>query len=232
MNIVLVEDEPMVAKRLRRFIAESTQGKAAIKHFSNLEDAQDNLVSQPVDVLFLDLNLHGKDGFLLLHEQLVQPFHTIVVSANTDRALEAFELGVLDFVGKPFTQERIDKALQRFADANVKGQCKTLSYKKQDMIHFLEIDNIQFVQAAGHYSEITTKDNHVILHDKHLDKLMQVLPDTFIRVHRSYAISLNELESISQKSGAKYIAHLKSGASVPVGRTKFSELMERLEAPS
>lgn len=124
-------------------------GKAAIKHFSNLEDAQDSLVSQPVDVMFLDLNLHGKDGFLLLHEQLVQPFHTIVVSANTDRALEAFELGVLDFVGKPFTQERIDKALQRFADANVKVNAKPCHTKNKTWYIFLKSITFNLYKQLG-----------------------------------------------------------------------------------
>ena len=229
MQIVLVEDEPMVARRLRRFVSECTQNKATIRQFSNLDDAQDSLASQPADILFLDLNLHGKDGFTLLNEQLAQPFHTIVVSANTDRALEAFELGVLDFVGKPFTQERIEKALKRYTDKNYKGQCKQLSYKKQNSVHFININDIQFVQAAGHYSEITMQNGDVILHDKHLDKVMQILPNTFVRVHRSYAISLHEVSNVSQKSGAKYLAHLKSGASVPVGRTKFSELITQLE---
>ncbi len=230
IKVALVEDEPMIAKRLARFITSITEDKVSLTRFSSLEDASDHLANNSTDVLFLDLNLHGKDGFSLLHEQLAQPFHTIVVSANTDRALEAFELGVLDFVGKPFTQERIEKALNRFFNANFKGQCKKLSYKKHNALHYLAVDDIQFVQAAGHYCEITTKDNEVILHDKHLDKLMQILPNTFFRVHRSYAVSIEEINSISQKSGAKYIAHLKSGGSIPVGRTKFAEVMAQLNS--
>ena len=229
ITITLVEDEPMVAKRLHRFISEVLQNKASITTFNNVDDAQDYLATAPTEILFLDLNLHGKDGFSLLREHLAEPYHTIVVSANTDRALDAFELGVLDFIGKPFTRERVETALKRYFDANFKGQCKRLSYKKHDKLHFVSLDDIQFIQASGHYSEITTKNNEVILHDKHLDKLMQLLPDIFMRVHRSYAVSLNEIESVSQKSGAKYYAHLISGSTIPVGRTKFEALMTALQ---
>ncbi len=228
MNITLIEDEPMVAKRLTRFVENICQGKASIACFNTLDDALDHLANKGTDVLFLDLNLHGKDGFSLLREQLAEPYHTIVVSANTDRALEAFELGVLDFVSKPFTQERIQKALDRYLGAHFKGQCQKLSYKKHNQLHFLLVDDIQFVQAAGHYCEITTNTDEVILHDKHLDKLMQILPSHFMRVHRSYAVPLNEIASVSQKSGAKYVAHLASGKQVPVGRTKYKELIEAL----
>ena len=229
IKITLVEDEPMVARRLHRFITEVAQHKASITTFNNLDDAQDHLAATTTDVLFLDLNLHGKDGFSLLHQHLAEPYHTIIVSANTDRAIDAFELGVLDFIGKPFTKERVEAAIQRYFDASFKGQCKRLSYKKHDKLHFVSLDDIQFIQASGHYSEITTKNDVVILHDKHLDKLMQLLPDIFMRVHRSYAVSLNEIESVSQKSGAKYYAHLKSGSTIPVGRTKFDALMAALQ---
>ena len=228
MNITLVEDEPMVAKRLARFFDQCTDDKTTIHRFSNLDDAEEHLSNRDTDLLFLDLNLHGKDGFSLIHQQLAAPYHTVVVSANTDRALEAFELGVLDFIGKPFTQERISKAMERFSLHQFKGQCQRLSYRKNNVLCFLQVDDIQFIQAAGHYSEITTKDNQTILHDKHLDRLMQILPQGFMRVHRSYALPLDEVKHIEQHSGAKYIAHLHSGASVPVGRTKFSTLVDAL----
>ena len=114
----------------------------------------------------------------------------MVVSENTDRALEVFDIGVLDFIGKPFTQERISKAMERFSLHQFKGQCQRLSYRKNNVLCFLQVDDNQFIQAAGHYSEINTKDNHNILHNKHLDRIIPNIPQGIMRVNHSYPLPL------------------------------------------
>lgn len=71
--------------------------------------------STAYDAVLMDLNLEGEDGFLLLHRFCARAFHTVVLSAHGERALEAFALGVLDFVGKPLSRERLGLALDRLA---------------------------------------------------------------------------------------------------------------------
>mgnify|MGYP001953401866 CR=1 FL=1 len=79
------------------------------------------------------------------------------------------------------------------------------------------------MQAAGHYSEITMQNGDVILHDKHLDKLMQILPNTFVRVHRSYTINLNKLTKYVKGKGGTVV--LSNGKEVLVSSTKKANLL-------
>ena len=227
-SIVIVEDEYMVAKRLKRFV-EAAFGEQTIKlHLcSSLEDAQDYLFERSIDVLFLDLNLRGQDGFDLLKQQLCESFHTIVVSANSDRAIEAFDIGVLDFVAKPFTQERIQKAVDRLSQAQ-QGRSKYLSYKHLGKMMLLAVQDIQYLKAEGHYCEVSTLDNQNILHDKSLDKLLALLPNNFYRIHRSYAVSLEQVKAIEAQEGSKYWLILKDEQKLPIGRTKLKELRSHI----
>jgi len=226
---VIVEDEIMVAKRLMRFIQKiTTDTPTKLHHFHSIDDARDHLVNHPVDLLFLDLNLGGLDGFELLKDQLAQSFHTIVVSANTERAIEAFELGILDFVAKPFTLERVATAIARAEHKTAQQGCRFLTYRKHGVIELLPTEDIAFIKAAGHYSEIVTHDNRILLHDKNIEKLNQLLPKDFFRVHRSYLVPLQNCEKISTDVGSKYWLWLKNGEQLPVGRTRVKALKAEL----
>ncbi len=229
MRIVIVEDEYMIAKRLKRFVETSfSEPNINIQVFDTLDDASDYLAESTIDVLFLDLNLNGHDGFDLLKQQVICSFHTIVVSANTDRAIEAFDIGILDFVSKPFTQERIQKAVNRLLSQDVRGNSQYLSYRKLGEITWLPIDDVMYLKASGHYCEVITTSGNIILHDKNLDKLLQILPNTFERIHRSYAVVQSAMYSIKSEEGSKYWLILKNGVTLPIGRTRVKWLKNKL----
>ncbi len=110
MRILIVEDETVIARRLERLVRQILgQQLVWLKRADCLAAARADLESFPIDLMFLDLNLHGKDGFGLLEHAVAGAFHTVIVSAHTNQALRAFEYGVLDFVAKPFDKERLEK---------------------------------------------------------------------------------------------------------------------------
>ena len=115
MRIVVVEDEAIVARRLTRLLREILgETLESLDLATSLGAAQVRLDREPpIDALFLDLNLNGRDGFELLGEAVAGSFQTIVVSAHAERAIEAFDYGVLDFVAKPFGRERLELAIDR-----------------------------------------------------------------------------------------------------------------------
>ena len=229
MRIVIVEDEYLVAKRLKRFVENSfAETTISLQLFDCLDEAMDYIASNCIDVLFLDLNLQGEDGFDLLKQQVSLSFHTIVVSANIDRAIDAFDIGVLDFIAKPFTLARVQKAVTRLLQKNVPGQCKYLSYKNRGEVSLLPIGDILYLKAAGHYTEIYTRAGTTVLHDKNLEKLLCILPKDFERIHRSYAVSIKTMASISALEGSKYILRLKNGTELPIGRTRLKMIKMRM----
>ena len=108
MRILIVEDEVSIARDIewncRQILKEECTG---LRIEQTLESAVEYMAQHPVDLLLLDLNLSGKSGFELLKTASAGPFHTVIISAHTDRAIEAFRYGVLDFLPKPFERARL-----------------------------------------------------------------------------------------------------------------------------
>lgn len=231
MKLVLVEDEPLVAQRLERFCREIIGGELEKLHSaSSFDEAAAWLAQNTVDVVLLDLNLEGRDGMELLKRSVAAAFHTIIVSANTDRALEAFHYGVLDFVPKPFTRERLGQALARVNGAGTRGgpTTRNLAIKKAGRIELVAVDDVLFVQGAGNYSELVLQDDRRELHDKTLEKLSAILPPDFERIHKSYLVRMSAVKALHAAEGSHYEAELKNGACVPIGRARYKEIRERL----
>ncbi|SFC65552.1 LytR/AlgR family response regulator transcription factor [Pseudoalteromonas denitrificans] len=237
MHIVIVEDEPVIAQRLKRQIGQIlVAGKPIIKWFDDIEDASNYLIEHSIDLLMLDLNLHGENGFDLLKEITAQSFHTIIVSAYSEQAIIAFEYGVLDFVAKPFKYERLEVALSRFTDktSHASHDLKQLAVKKHDGLSFIKISDISFIKADGHYTQLHYVKLHytqlnlaphdVALHDKSIDKLSMLLPKQFIRVHRSYIVNINKVKRLKIGSGASYQLLIEGEIEVPLSRSRYQEV--------
>ena len=179
MRVLIVEDEPLIAQRLERFCREILGARLeAVRVAAQLAEASARLDEAPIDLLLLDLNLHGCDGMELLKASVAGSFHTIVVSANTEQALRAFEFGVIDFVPKPFSQERLAQALARVTERDGRAACaaKYLAVRKHGRIELVAIDRVLYVQGAGAYAELVLDDGKRELHDKTLEKLHALLP--------------------------------------------------------
>ena len=230
MRILIVEDEPVVARRLERLLQEEAGAEISrLTVLRTLAAAQAHLAEASVDVVFLDLNLNGRDGFDLLRETVAGAFHTVVVSAHTDRALDAFEIGVLDFVGKPFDAERLRTTLERIRGVRRAEHAATaLAIRAPGRIDLVPVAEVAYVQAAGAYAELVLRDGSRRVHDKSLDQLLAVLPPTFERVHRSFLIRLDEVVRLRTREGSRYAAVLASGEEIPVGRTRYKALKARL----
>jgi DNA-binding LytR/AlgR family response regulator len=230
MRLLIVEDEPLIAQRLERFCREILGDAMTAPHTSeSLSATEAWLKENTADVLLLDLNLGGADGMALLRRSVAGSFHTVIVSANTDRALEAFEYGVLDFVPKPFTKERLAQALGRATDAGARaGAAKYLAVKKSGRVELVAVADVLYVQGAGNYSELVLTDGRRELHDKTLERLAAVLPPQFERIHKSFLVRLGAIRALHASEGSHYEAELKNGLSLPVGRTRYKELREKL----
>lgn len=230
MHVLIVEDEPMVTRRLRRFAESILEEDVRIDTAEQLESARDTLFDRDIDILLLDLNLHGADGFDLLKASVSGRFHTIVVSAYTERAIEAFELGVLDFVGKPFGRERLAEAFRRLRTPEKRGDppAKYLAVRKGGDTVLIDVERVHYLQAAGAYSELILRDGTTELHDKPLGRLAALLPEDFVRLHRSHVARLSTIDRLQAHEGSRYDVVLEDGTTLPVGRTRVESLRDRL----
>ncbi len=229
MNILIVEDEIRIAKLLENQIRELLGSKLKkLSHCQYLAEANNFINKYPLDLLFLDLNLKGENGFDLLQKFTALPFQTVIVSAYKDQAIEAFEFGVLDFIPKPFNKKRLQKTLDRlFHHSTDQGKgLKYIAVKKKGRIVSLPLSEILFIQADGHYTELHTASQYFIC-NKSMDSLEILLPKQFIRIHRSYLVDLNRIEEIQKFPGSKYQILLKNGKELPVSRKGFKLLDSR-----
>ncbi|MEM1127588.1 MAG: LytTR family DNA-binding domain-containing protein [Bacteroidota bacterium] len=231
MHVLIVEDEVMVARRLERLVR-SVLGarlhRVEVRH--TLAEARAYLKHAPIDVLFLDLNLNGRDGFELLKSILSDSFRTVIVSAHTDQALRAFDEGVFDFIGKPFGEERLRRTMERLEEAQRQGGYarRYLPVQKAGRVDLVKIDQIRYIRGADSYAELHLADGSRELHSATLDHLERTLPPVFERIHRSYLVNMAGVSHLLVETGTRYAVVLASGERLPVGRTRYKRLRARL----
>ena len=231
MNILIIEDEARIARRLQRMTTEFFGNKPVrIVVCDSLQKGLDEITLQLPDLLLLDLNLNGDNGFEVLEQMVAASFHTIIVSANIDKAITAFAYGVLDFVPKPFDQTRLFQALNRFISPAIKSDegAKYLAVKRLGQIRLINISEVIYIKGAGIYTELCLKNGQQELHDKSLELLQQLLPDRFERIHKSYLVNLQQAEKIVVSPGSRYELILKTGEILPIGRSKYKELKNKM----
>ncbi len=231
MRILIVEDEKVAARRLERLVREILGDRVSSLHTrESLEESEQYLAKQRIDVLLLDLNLGGESGFELLTRAVAESFQTIIVSANTDRAIEAYEYGVLDFVPKPFEKERLMRAFERLEKSGrpVAQAAQVLVVRNQGKLQLIPVGEIHYFQGAGDYAEIHLRDGGVTLHNKSLESLERILPDHFTRTHKSFIVDIRDVVNVHIHGGGKYELELRGGKKLPLSRSKYKELAERL----
>ncbi len=227
MNILIVEDESRIAKRIERMTRDIFGNTLqSINLINTLQEAMSFIDNNSLDLVLLDLNLNGENGFEMLTTAVSESFHTIIISANKDQAITAFEYGVLDFVPKPFNRDRLEQAFNRtITKVNIEtNKTKFLAVKKRHRIQLIPIEDLVYIKGAGAYTELFLTDGKKELHDKSLEKLEQLLSFSFERIHKSYLVKKSEIKEIIVESGSKYMAELKNGEFLPIGRTKYKDL--------
>jgi DNA-binding LytR/AlgR family response regulator len=229
LHVVIVEDEPVIAQRLTR-LTSRILGTAAsgIECAADISSALTLLADEGKSLLLLDLNLAGEDGFALLRQAVARPCQTVVVSANTDRAMEAFELGVADFVAKPFTEERLALAIGRAQERIGHERTRYLAVSLAGRMELIPLDTVVAIHGDDDYSNIETLDGRRHLHRKTLTALMELLPGTFRRVHRSHIVNLAHVERIVTHDGGRRSVLLATGTDVPLSRSYLGELSDDL----
>lgn len=228
-DVLIVEDEKLVGDRLQRLtLANAYLSDARIKRADSLSEAEDLIGSHTFDLIFLDLNLAGESGFELLRNCAASPAHTVIVSANTDQAITAFEYGVVDFVAKPFGQVRLDKAVDRYLKghrgADGGADIRYVCFEHARRAVSVPVDDILLFEATDKYCEALLKNGERRFHSKSMKRLEEMLEGVFLRVHKSWLVQVKAIVSLRSLEGSRYELVMSNGISVPVGRTKVNSI--------
>lgn len=223
MNVLIAEDEAPAARRLERILAEKLGARAGrVVVAPTVEAARTAMREERFDLLLLDLDLNGADGFSLLGDG--DGPRVIVVSARSDRAIDAFNHAVVDFVTKPVAAERLALALDRAA---ARGEAKTggaLAVRSAGRIDLAAFADIVALSGADDYVEVVLADGRRFLHDTRLSELERRLPAGFARVHRSHIVNTAHLKAVRVLPGGRRSLELAGGVAVPVSRSRADGL--------
>jgi DNA-binding LytR/AlgR family response regulator len=230
MRVLIVEDEAPAHRRLRRLI-ETTRGyeQAVIEVAESLRDAQRLLEATTWDLVLLDLDLSGRDGFELVGRfPSTSPTQIIVVSAHPQRAIEAFEHAVVDFVRKPVSASRLAQALGRVRRESAGDDSPTLVVRQRGRVELVPLERVLCASGADDYVELHLQDGRHVLYDSSLDELEATCNSGFVRVHRSHLVNLRHVVRLISADADWRTVELTGGLTVPVSRRRYGMVEGRL----
>ncbi|MCL6267086.1 LytR/AlgR family response regulator transcription factor [Flagellimonas myxillae] len=229
LRVIIIDDEPLAINVLKNYVEQVSQLEL-VQTFSNAIDANLFLQENEVDIIFLDINMPILDGLNFLESLKVTPM-IVITTAHEEYALKSFELEAIDYLVKPIPFPRFLKAINRIIGLKQgasnfahSGNEKPSIFVKVDKkkLQKIFIDEIVVVESLKDYIRIKTTSAKYIIH-KTLGSFTDELPsDKFLRIHRSYTIAIDKVESIEGNSlevdGIRYT----------IGRSYLNEAKSRI----
>lgn len=201
LQCIVVEDDEISSLHLQQLIKkESTL--VLNGSFTNVEDAAKFLSKQMIDLIFLDIEMPGANGFQLLDMLPYKPY-VILVTAKTEYAFTAFQYSVTDYLKKPVSQPRFKEALEKINVAAAKKEeekSDDIFIKADGKLIRLMADDVLFVEALGDYVKfVTDKKNYLSLATfKSTEEKLR--GNIFLKVHRSYLINTKKITDIEDNT--------------------------------
>jgi DNA-binding LytR/AlgR family response regulator len=236
LSCIIVEDIQIAADFLRKFCEKSDLVEVK-GHFMNVADALEFLDQEKVDLLFLDVEMPGANGFELLDSLTYSPM-IILTTSKTEYAFNAFQYHVNDYLKKPFTYKRfleaIEKLQQQAAEAGPAQQTAAtpnasilpdndfLFIKAEDKLIKLKKDDILFLESMRDYVKFVTPAKSYITYSTLKNMEEKLIGQTFLKVHRSYIVNINKIDDI--RGNTIYVL----GNQIPIGKGHKEDLETRL----
>jgi DNA-binding LytR/AlgR family response regulator len=199
----IIEDEPLAQNVLKKYIGDYPLLELAAVCGDAIE-AQALLTGGDIQLIFLDINLPRLSGISFL-KTLSHPPMVIFTTAYPEFAVEGFELDAVDYLLKPFSFERflkaVNKALSKLGNSRLKKagekSVDTFIFLKADKkVYKIDFEKILYVEATGDYVKVVATDNQYLVNNTLKNLLEELPPAGFIRVHKSYIISLDKIRFV------------------------------------
>ncbi|MDZ4698908.1 MAG: LytTR family DNA-binding domain-containing protein [Rhodothermales bacterium] len=255
IRVLVVDDEPGARRRVERLIKREAD-VILVDSVGTGREALAAIAEHTPDLVFLDVQMPMMTGIEVVRNLPADRAPAIIfVTAFDQYAVKAFELAALDYLLKPFDDERFEQALARARKALSGSEEGRLAEKLAAMLQAFEgaarrpapprymeriavelrgqlrivpVEQIDYINASGNYAYLNVGEEKLLVREQ-----MQVLeerlpPDIFFRIHRSSIVRLNEIERLISNPGGDYAVRLRSGMLLKVSRNRWGELGLRL----
>jgi len=248
LKIMVVDDEKPSRDKTIRFIKKH-RPDATITEAQNGDEAIEKLKSMKPDLLFLDIQMPGLNGFEVIQRMdTINMPPVVFVTAFDEYAVQAFEVHAVDYLLKPFDFERFQKAFNRALDSSKQKEDITdtinllleqtgkkqdfltrILVKKDERITIVNTDQIKFIKSQGKYVEIHTKNTcHLIR--RSLQSLQDQLdPRVFFRIHRSSIVNMDYMKELQALFHGDYNVVLKDDTELKLSRRYSQEILSQMD---
>lgn len=238
-KIIIIDDEPLARSIVKEYLEKYPQLELMAECGDGFEGVKAIQQHQP-DLIFLDIQMPKITGFEML-ELIEQPPAVIFTTAFDEYAIKAFEAHAIDYLLKPFNQERFDKAVTKWKEEFGKSkenktedlletaslspaQSQRIVVKNGSKIKIIPVHDIFYLEAADDYVKIHTAEGY-FLKNKTMNHFEQALDgQQFVRSHRSYIVNVQQITRIDPYEKDNHVAVLRSGSKVPVSRGGYGKL--------
>jgi two-component system, LytTR family, response regulator len=240
IKAILIDDEPLARSIVKEYLQTYPEIQIVEECNDGFEGVKNITRHQP-DLIFLDIQMPKINGFEML-ELIEDAPDVIFTTAFDEYAIKAFESHAIDYLLKPFSKERFDKAIQKWMvqynrtegkpntqallehDVRQPEERNRIVVKENGNIRIIPVHEVLYIEAYDDYVKIyTTKE--MFLKKKTMSFYEQSLDgDQFVRVHRSYIIQLSQLTRIEPLEKDTHVALLKNGTRVPLSKTGYVKL--------
>jgi two-component system, LytTR family, response regulator len=243
IKVILIDDEPLSRDILKSYLAKYSDVQVVDECNDGFEGVKAIQQWQP-HLIFLDIQMPKISGFEML-ELLEQPPDVIFTTAFDEYAIRAFEANAIDYLLKPYSEERFQKAMEKYLDkANAVGAERAnrlaealasapvshdrIVVKTGTKVKIIPVNEIHYLEADDDYVKIVT-DEGAYLKNKTMQYYENTLdPLQFVRVHRSYLLHINRITRIDPYQKETHLAILIDGKQIPVSKNGYARLKEVL----
>ncbi|HEX8330713.1 MAG TPA: LytTR family DNA-binding domain-containing protein [Hymenobacter sp.] len=233
LRCLVVDDDPLSVQVVLNCIA-NTPFLTATGSFNNPVEAAESLRTQPVDLLFLDVEMPLMSGIDLLRT-LQHPPLVVLITSSKEYAVQAFEQAVVDYLVKPVSYPRFLQASQKALEAAQRqptaGSDAIEASSPGAEFTFVKVDNklvrvgfdeVRYVEALGDYVHIVTGQSKLIVYST-MKAVEEKFPSSrFVRVHRSFIVNINRIQALEDNTV------LVDGKHISVGQTYLRDVLQRL----
>ena len=235
LRVVLVDDEPFAREALRALL-NSADGVEVLAECANGKEALAVLQTNPPDLLFLDVEMPEMTGLELLAELPPDKRPAVIfTTAYAEYALDAFEVDAIDYLKKPFDEERFSAALSRArerlrpsADARGTSSVDRLTIHREGRLELIDLETVEWIEAADQYVRIHTDEGEHLMRESMSQLEKRLDPARFLRVHRSAIVALARIRRLESRGGGLGRVLLSDGTWVRVSRSRFSTIRRTL----
>ena len=234
IRALIVDDEPLARSRVRLLLAAHPDVDVVAECSSGREAAEVMSAESPA-LLFLDIEMPDTDAFALAGARAAA---IVFVTAHEEFALRAFDANAVDYLVKPFSQERFDRAMDRvrrfLADppaaqpARPPRPRERFAIRVRGQVLFVKAASLEWIAAEGNYARLHTPESSYLIRESLQNLESELDRELFVRVHRSAIVNIERVRKLIVGPEGAFSIVLQSDASVPLGPTyrgRFEELL-------